>query len=176
MKGVHMKGIQHILDFIDNVNEWTGRISCVAVLVLTFIVAYEVIMRKFFANPSIWSYDVSKQIYAFHFFLLAGYTLLHNRHVAVDVLSRKLPERIRTIVDLICYLIFFFPFWFVMLWFGVKFSAASWRMLEIGRDVFQIPLYPIKTIIPFATLLILLQGISSFVKKLSTLKRGITHD
>ena len=171
-----MKGIQRILGFIDNINEWTGRISCIAVLVLTLIVAYEVIMRKFFARPTIWSYDVSKQIYALHFLLVAGYTLLHKRHVAVDVLTKQLSEKTRVVVDLICYMIFFFPFWSVMFWFGVKFAATSWRMFEIGRDVFQIPLYPIKTIIPLATLLILLQGISSFVKELSTLKRGITHD
>ena len=167
-----MKGIRLILDLIDNINEWIGRIFSVAVLALTLIIAYEVIMRKFFARPTIWSYDVSKQIYALHFLLVAGYTLLHKRHVAIDVLSSKLSERTRVIVDLICYMIFFFPFWFVMLWFGVKFAAVSWRILEIGRDVFQIPLYPIKTIIPLATFLIFLQGISTFVRKLSTLKRG----
>ena len=167
-----MKRILIPLEIIDNINEWVGRIFSVAILALTFVIAYEVIMRKFFARPSIWTYDVSKQIYALHFLIVAGYTLLHKGHVGIDVITKKLSKRTRTILDAICYLILFFPFWFVMLWFGVKFAAMSWQLREIGRDIFSIPLYPIKTVIPLSVLLILLQGFSAFFRKLLIIKRG----
>jgi len=53
-----------------------------------------------------------------------------------------------------------------MLKFGYKFAAVSWQELEIARDIFPMPQYPIKTIIPIAALLMVLQGLSVFFRNI----------
>ena len=160
-----------LLNNIDQINEWVGRIFCFAILILMFTVSYEVIMRKFFGFPSTWSYDIAKQSYAFHFLMIAGYTLLHKQHVAVDVFSSLLSARKKAIIDIIGYLIFFFPLSFVMIWFGVDFAKTSWMEMEKARHVFPIPLYPIKTVIPLAFTLLFLQGLSHFIRRIYSLAR-----
>jgi TRAP-type mannitol/chloroaromatic compound transport system permease small subunit len=161
-----MKRFLSFLDFIDNMNEWIGKLFSVMILALTFVVLYEVIMRKFFAHPSTWSYEVSRQTFGFYFMIVGGYALLYRRHVAVDIITSRFSRRVRSILEVICYVMFFFPFWGVMLWFGCKFAAVSWQQLETARDIFPMPLYPIKTIIPVGALLMLLQGLSGFVKNI----------
>jgi TRAP-type mannitol/chloroaromatic compound transport system permease small subunit len=165
-----VKKILVVLDNIDQIDEWIGRIFCFAVVILTVVVSYEVIMRKFFAHPSTWSYDVAKQAYAVHFLMIAGWALLHKQHVAVDVFSSLLSARKKAIIDIIGYLIFFFPFSLVMIWFGVDFAGISWMELEKARDTFPIPLYPIKTVIPLAFTILFIQGLSDFIRKILILR------
>lgn len=154
------------LKFIDNFSEWTGRIFSWIIIIMTFLVVLEVIMRKFFNSPTIWSFEVTKQLYAFYFMIVAAYTLLYNAHVSVDVIYEKLSPKKQSILDVISYIIFFFPFWIIIFIEGTKFAAKSWAIRETFVSVFAGPIYPIKTVIPVTALLILLQGIAIFIRKL----------
>lgn len=154
-----------ILKFIDAISEWTGRIFGWIIVVLMFLVVVEVFMRRFLNAPTIWNFDVTKQLYALYFMIVAGYALLHNSHVSVDILHMKLSSRGRAVLDVISYMIFFFPFVFVMLNEGIKFAGNSWAMREKVWGMFQAPIYPVKTIIPITAGLLLLQGMAIFVRR-----------
>lgn len=160
------------LKFIDRFSEWTGRIFSWIIVVLMILVVYEVIMRRFFNRPTIWNFDVTKQLYALYFMIVAGYTLLHNSHVAVDILVAKMARRKRALLDIITYLLFFFPFIWVFLYEGIKFAQNSWAMRETMWGMFQIPVYPIKTVIPITAFLLLVQGLAIFIRQLYLLIKG----
>lgn len=164
--------VEKALKFIDRVNEWTGRIFSWIIVILMVLVVYEVIMRRFFNRPTIWNFDVTKQLYALYFMIVAGYTLLHNSHVAVDILVAKLSRRKKALIDIITYIIFFFPFIWIFLYEGIKFAGKSWAMRETMWGMFQIPIYPIKTIIPITAFLLLLQGLAFFIRQLYFLIKG----
>ena len=164
--------LKRILDFIDNISEWTGKIFNWTVALLILLVVLEVILRRVFNRPTIWNFEVTIQLFGFYFMILAAYALLHKSHVAVDILYARFNKRTKAIVDVITYLIFFFPFLSVVLYKGIFYAANSWEMGERSWSVFSPPLYPIKTIIPVMALLLIIQGCAIFIRQLSIAIRG----
>lgn len=161
-----------ILRTIETINEWTGRIFSWTIVILTLLVTLEVILRHVFNSPTIWNFEVTIQLYAFHALILGPYTLLHNKHVSIDVIYESFKPRTRKITDIISYLVFFFPFMGVLLYQGIKYAHHSWSVHERSWSVFAPPLYPIKTVIPVVIFLLLLQGAAFFTRQVRTLKNG----
>jgi len=161
-----------ILRIIDTINEWIGRIFCWIALLMTVLIVYEVILRRFLNSPTIWNFEVLIQLYGFYFMILASYGLLHNSHVAIDFLYQRFSQRTQAILDIISYTIFFFPFCGILLWKGIVFAHTSWSMLEKSRSVLAAPLYPIKTVVPMTAFLLILQGLSIYIKRIKLVFRG----
>lgn len=164
-----------IIDSIDNINEWIGKICSWTVIIILILVVLEVIKRKVFNAPSLWSLDVTTHLYGFHFMIVTAYTLKHDGHVKIDIFSSRFSKKTKTIIDIISFLLFYFPFCFVLLWEGTKFASKSWAMLETGWGAFHMPLYLLKTVIPVAAFLLILQGFVIFTKKLQYLIKGVRH-
>ena len=165
--------MERVLQAIDRFTDYTGKIVSWLIVVLTVLVVTEVILRRFFNSPTIWSFEVTQQIFAFHFMLLAPYALLHRSHVAVDIFHEKLSDRKRAVLDVVSYLIFFFPFLAVVLWQGIPYAANSWGMRETSFSSFSPPLYYVKTLIPATAFLLLLQGGAIFLRQLRFAIKGV---
>ena len=75
-------------------------------------------------------------------------------------------------LDIVTYILFFFPFLFVILYEGIKYAANSWAMRETSWSVFAPPLYPIKTVIPVMAFLLLIQGVAVFLRQLHIAIKG----
>ncbi|RJR32997.1 MAG: TRAP transporter small permease subunit [Desulfobacteraceae bacterium] len=164
--------MRRILGVIDVISEWTGRIFSWTVVVLTVLVVLEVFMRRMFNRPTIWNFEVTIQLYAFFFMIVAAHALLRRSHVAVDVVYLLFSRRTRAILDVITYLIFFFPFLITLLYEGSRYAAESWAVKEKSWSVFAPPLYPIKTVIPVMAFLLLLQGLAIFIRQLHMAIKG----
>jgi TRAP-type mannitol/chloroaromatic compound transport system permease small subunit len=164
--------VKVLLRIIDAVSEWTGRIFGWTIVLLAILVITEVLMRRVLNRPTIWNFEVTIQLYAFFFMIVAAYTLLHKSHVAVEILYERFSLRTRAILDVVTYCIFFFPFLWVIFYEGVKYAANSWQMQEKSWSVFAPPLYPIKTVIPLMAFLLMLQGTSIFIRRLYMAIKG----
>lgn len=167
-----MDKINRVVKRLDSISEWTGRTFSWAIVILTFLVALEVVMRRVFNSPTIWNFEITKQLYGLHFMILAAYALLYKAHVSIDIISKKFSPRKRAVIDIITYSTFFFPFCFIILWYGSKFAWTSWSVWERSWSVFAPPLYPIKTMIPVTSLLLILQGTSEFIKRIWIAVKG----
>ena len=165
-----MGSLQKISDVFDKISEWVGRIFIWCIVPITLLSVLEIIMRRFFGSPTIWSFETVTQIYGLYFMMVAGYALLHGSHVSIDIVTMYLSKKTRTLVDLISYLIFFFPFIITCLWKSYLYAAESWGMRETSWSAFAPPLYPLKAVMTIAFALLLMQGISEFVKKILILK------
>jgi len=163
---VEEKNLKKFLHIIDNISEWTGRIFSWVIVILTILVILEVILRRFCGRPTIWNFELTIQLYAFHFMIVSAYALLHKSHVAIDILYGKMSKKTEAICDVVTYAIFFFPFLLIWLYQGTKYAAKSWAMHETSWSVFAPPLYPIKTVIPVVAFLLLIQGFAIFVRQL----------
>lgn len=163
-------------NFMDRINEWVGRIFSWMVALLTVIVVLEVVLRYCFNSPTVCNFEITKQVYGFYFMITAGYTLLHGSHVSVDIVYERLSERNRAILDLVSYLLFFFPFCIVMLIYGTCFAVDSWKMMETSWSACGCPLYPIKTVVPLSFILITIQGVAIFTRTLLRLTNGGNND
>jgi len=164
--------MQRLSRWLDSINYHVGSVLAWTVVPLTLLVTYEVISRRIFNTPHIWSFEITVMIFGFYFTIVAGYTLLQKGHVAIDLFSNRLPERKRLVVEVVGYLLFLFPFMLVILVYGSRFAVKSWMMLETSETTFGPPVYPFKTIVPICALLLLLQGLSEIVKRIHRLRAG----
>jgi len=149
------------------------------VLGMVGVIIYEVILRYLFVAPTSWAHEASTMLYG-SFCLLAGaYTLLYRGHVRMDALYRLLPRRGKAGFDCFTGLLTII-FLVLFLWVAIDFAAHSWAMQEFSpRSTWAPPLYPFKSMIPLAVLLILLQAIVTFIRDLSVLlqlKKGELPD
>ncbi|MDW3117812.1 MAG: TRAP transporter small permease subunit [Roseovarius pacificus] len=155
-----------IMRLIDELNEIVGKLVSVVAILFAAIIIFDVVMRYALSEPTRWAFDVSKQMFGFYFVLLGGYALRHNAHVRVDILTETLGPRAHKIVELLGYVIFFFPFTWVFLTRSWEFASRSWAQGEVTYGAIQMPVYPLKMAMCVAAGLLLLQGISEVLKLL----------
>jgi TRAP-type mannitol/chloroaromatic compound transport system permease small subunit len=173
-----MKPLDTYLTFIEKINTWFGKIFSWIVLLLMVLTVLEVILRRFFNSPTIWSFEMCTHLFGLNFMIASAFTLMRDGHVSVDIFRSKLLKKNKALLDIFCYIVFFFPFTIVMLWKGIDYSQISWATRETSWSVFAPPLYPIKTVIPLTFLLLILQGVVNVIKRVLVLNpsRGDFHD
>jgi len=157
---------------IDKITEWSGKTAIWAIVPLTLLSVFEIVVRRFFGSPTIWSFEVITQIYGFYFMAVAAYGLLHRSHVSIDIFTMYLSPKLRSFIEIIGYLVFFFPFTIVCFWKSYLYAYESWSMNETSWSAFAPPLYPIKTIMVISFLLLIIQGLSELIKLLFSI-RGV---
>lgn len=153
-----------VLRIIDAINELVGRIVSVIAILFALIIIYDVVMRYVFGNPTRWAFDVTKQLYGFYFIMLGGYALRHQAHVKVDLITERLSSTWRRWVEAAGYVIFFFPFAWIFMRKSWDFAMTSFNQGEVTYGAVSIPVYPLKIAMFIAACLLLLQGISEFLK------------
>ena len=132
-----------------------------------------VVLRYLFGTSYIWGTETVLYLHAALFMLGAGYTLLVDGHVRVDILYAGLGARGRALVDLLGTLLFLVPTCLVILWFTWRFTANSWAIREGPISVGGIPAsFLLKTLIPAFALLLLIQGTSLALRSLVRLQGG----
>ena len=156
---------------IDALNELLGRIIAPLVAIITIIVLYDIAMRFFLGRPSDWAFDVTKMLFGAHFMLMAAYGLRHHAHVEVDVLKRLLSRRKQAVLEILGYAIFFVPFIWLLITYGWSFFERSLSRGETTYGMVSIPVYPVKGVIVFAAVLILLQALAIVLRAFTELRK-----
>ncbi|MGH7389435.1 MAG: TRAP transporter small permease subunit [Candidatus Rokuibacteriota bacterium] len=162
-----------VVRVIDTLSDWSGRIFSWMIIPLMLGTTYEVIVRYVFNAPTIWAYDLSYMLYGSHFMLGAAYTLLKGGHIRTDIFYQSWSPRTQGTVDALLYLCFFFPGMAFFFWMGSQEAAHSWMIQERSDASPWRPfVYPLKTVLPVTALLVLVQGISEFIKSAHLALRG----
>jgi len=156
---------------IDALNEGFGRLIAPLLAVITLIVIYDIAMRFFIGRPSDWAFDVTKMLFGAHFMLMAAFGLRHHAHVEVDVLKRLLSRRKQAALSLVCYLLFFVPFIWMLLTLGWAFFERSFSRGETTYGMMAIPVYPVKGVIVVSAVLLLLQAVAIVIRAIGELRK-----
>ncbi len=170
-----MQRLLHIADVIDRIQDRIGSWLYWLTLVMVVIGAYNAIVRyldKYTGMTLSSNTYLEMQWYLFAILFLVGaaYTLKHDAHVRVDILYTRLGEKGKAWINLLGTVLFLFPFCILMLWVSWPAVANSWAVMEMSPDPGGLPRYPIKTVIPIAFLLVMVQGISMTIRAVATLK------
>jgi len=155
---------------VDAFNEFFGKYVALLIVPLVFVVVYEVIARKVFRSPTIWAFEVTVWLYAAHFMLGAAYTHLHDRHVRIDILSQKLPQKVQLWLSVITFLFLFVPFIGGLSYASTVYAAHSWAGGEHSWSAWKPPLYPFKTVMPLGFIFLFLQGLANFFRDIYKLR------
>ncbi|NIR58703.1 MAG: TRAP transporter small permease subunit [Gammaproteobacteria bacterium] len=127
-------------------------------VLITFVV---VVLRYVFAIGWVWMQESYVWLHGIVFMLGAGYTLLHNGHVRVDVFYRPAGLRYKAVIDLLGAFVLLLPMVILVFTVGFEYVASSWTMLEESREAGGLPgLFMLKTVILAFCVLTGLQGLS----------------
>ena len=165
--------MQKIFLMVDRVSTWIGQFFSWLVAALTLMIGYEVFSRYVMNNPHPWVFDAMLMMYGTMFMMAGAYTLSKNGHVRGDILYGFLKPRTQAIFDLILYIVFFIPGVIALAYAGYGFAADSWRIMEHSSITANgPPLYPFKTIIPLAGVILLFQGVVEIFRCVVCIQQG----
>ena len=102
-----------------------------------------------------------------------AYCLAEEAHVRGDVIYRLFSERKQAWIDLVLYFIFFFPGVIALAFYGFEYAALAWKIKETSwSSPAQIQIYMVKSMIPAAGVLLIIQGLSEVCRSIICIKEG----
>ena len=130
-------------------------------------------MAYAFNKPTLWNFDFSMQMYGAILMMSGAYCLATESHVRGDVIYRLFKPKIQGWIDLILYFIFFFPGVLALAFYGYEYAALAWKIKETSwSSPAQIQIYMVKSMIPCAGVLLIIQGISEVFRSVICIQTG----
>ena len=173
----HPSALIRVARRLDLASIWSGRLTAWLIAPMVLALSYEVIARYLFNAPTLWAYDMTFMLYGTFFMLGAAYTLQRKGHIRTDSFYGGWSPRRQAAVDLVCYVVMFLPFALVFLYTG---WGYFWKAFATGERFVSSPWMPItwpfKLVMPLTGLLLLIQGVSEFLKSLYAFRTGAWAD
>lgn len=130
-----------------------------------------VVLRYVFAIGWVWLQESYVWMHGIVFMVGAGYTLLHNGHVRVDIFYRPASLRYKALVDILGSLFLLAPMLVFVVVVAYGYVMGSWAILEESREAGGLPgLFLLKTVILAFCVLTFLQGLSLAARSLLILR------
>lgn len=170
-----MNGLLLLSRAIDWLNERVGRVVLWLVLVMALVSAANALSRYLFNISSNAFLELQWYLFALVFLLCAGYTLLHNEHIRIDVVVSRFSTRTRAWIDVFGTVFFLLPVSLYITWLSWPIFMNAWVSGEISSNAGGLIRWPARLMIPVGFFLLSLQGISELIKRIAFL-RGLIPD
>jgi TRAP-type mannitol/chloroaromatic compound transport system permease small subunit len=164
-----MKVLLAISRAIDTLNEHVGRLTYWLILAAVLISAGNAVVRYSLNTSSNAWLEIQWYLFAFVFLFCAGYTLLHNQHVRIDILTAHLPGRAKAWIDILGTLFFLLPMAIVIMWLSWPVFVDAYRSHEVSTNAGGLLIWPARLMVPVGFLLLVLQGFSELIKRVAFL-------
>ncbi|MDN2568567.1 TRAP transporter small permease subunit [Aquibium sp. A9E412] len=165
--------MESYIRFADNLSAWFGKVFAWSVIVMAFGVGYEVFMRYLLNAPTAWAFDLAYMMYGTMFMMAGAYTLSRDGHVRGDFVYRLWKPATQAKVELVLYVLFFFPGVLALVFAGWKYASRSWRYLEVSSmSPANIPIFQFKSVIVAAGMLLVIQGVAQVFRCIITIRTG----
>jgi TRAP-type mannitol/chloroaromatic compound transport system permease small subunit len=159
---------------IDTFTDLTGTLFSWMSIPLVAAVGYEVFARYLFHAPTVWSYDITYMLYGALFMLGAAYALHKGAHIRTDFFWDRFTPRTKGVIDSISYIVFFFPSLTALAIIAYAEASYAMSIMEMSDQTPWRPyLWPFKFIVPISCALLMIQGISEFLKSFYMARTGI---
>ncbi len=160
---------------IDWLNERIGRLVLWLVLVMVLVSSANAMSRYLLNISSNAFLELQWYLFATVFLLCSGYTLLHNEHIRIDVVSSRLSTRTRMWIDIFGTVFFLLPMSLFIMWLSWPIFMNAWVSGEISSNAGGLIRWPARLLVPVGFFLLSLQGISELIKRIAFL-RGLIPD
>lgn len=160
---------------VDRLSGWIGKYVIWLILASTVISAINAIVRKVFNTSSNAFLEIQWYLFAASFLIAAGYTLLNNEHVKIDVVSSKFSKRTQIKIDIFGFAAFLIPLCLAILWYGIPFFYKALISGEVSSNAGGLIRWPVYAMMPLGFSLLLLQAVSELIKRVAFLK-GLIED
>lgn len=165
-----MKFLSKLAAGIDRLNDAVGRGVAWVALFMVLVQFTVVIMRYVFAIGFIPMQESIWYMHGILFMVGAGYALLHDGHVRVDIMYREASERKKAWIDMIGSLVFLIPICILTLYLSSSYVINSWKTFEGSTEISGLPLiFALKTVIWVFAVLLGLQALATVIHGIETL-------
>jgi len=166
-----MKTIGFFVTTINRINETVGTFVAWLTVLMVLNVFIVVVLRYCFSLGWIWMQELYVWTHAVVFLLGAGYTLLHDGHVRIDLIYRDASEKFKAIINILGCFFFAAPLLLLLLDKSLPLITRSWINLEKSSEAGGLPgIFLLKTAIGVFAILFFLQFLSMFLENIQVLQ------
>jgi len=158
---------------IDAITERVGRVVYWLVLIVVLISAANAIVRKLFNYSSNAYLEIQWYLFSVIFLFGAGYTLLRNEHVRIDIIAGRLSARAQNWIDVIGIVLFLWPMSFVIMWMSWPLFVDSLTRHEVSSNAGGLLIWPARLMMPIGFALLIMQSVSELIKRIAFLRGRI---
>jgi len=159
----------NISRLIDWLNEQIGKTVYWLILIAVLVSSVNATIRYSLNTSSNAWLELQWYLFAAVFLLSAGYTLLRNEHIRIDIVIGRFSPRVRTWVDILGGIFFLLPMAILIFWMSWPMVMESYRIQEMSTDAGGLIRWPVKLLVPVGFGLLILQGFSEIVKRVGFL-------
>ena len=170
-----MKQLLALSRAIDFANEHVGRLVYWCVLIMVLVSAANATSRYALNRASNAWLELQWYLFAVVFLLCAAYTLLHNEHIRIDVVSSRLSRRTQIWIDIFGLIVFLLPMTLFIMWLSWPIFMNAWTSGEISGSAGGLIRWPARLLVPLGFFLLSLQGFSELIKRIAYLQ-GLIPD
>ena len=164
-----MTALLQLARLIDRISEFVGRWVSWLVLAAVLISAGNAIVRKAFDMSSNAFLEIQWYLFAGVFLLAAGYTMLRQEHVKIDVLLQHFTRRTQVTIEVFGILCFLFPFVFAVVDLVWPLVVRAYVSGEMSNNAGGLIRWPVFALVPAGFALLGLQGVSELIKRVAFL-------
>lgn len=164
-----MQALLRMSRIIDAINERVGKTVYWLVLATVLISAANAIVRKVFNMSSNAMLELQWYLFSAIFLFCAGYTLLRNEHVRIDVITGRLSVRAQTWIDVFGTIFFLLPMAGLFLYLSWPVFMRTFVHGEISTNAGGLVIWPARLLVPIGFALLILQGLSELTKRVAFL-------
>jgi TRAP-type mannitol/chloroaromatic compound transport system permease small subunit len=166
-----------VIRAIDRFTDATGRVVSFAMLYLLVALSCEAFSRYALNAPTNWAPESSVMVNGAAFMLGCGYALLKRAHVRTDLFWSRYSGRRQGAIDLVAYLIFFFPAMLSLVWIGIGDVRYSFSIGELSPlTPWGALMWPFRATLPLAAALLVVQGVSETLKSWYAVRTGREYE
>lgn len=168
-----MKALLALSRLIDAINEHVGKLTYWLILVAVLVSAGNAFVRYTFDTSSNAWLELQWYLFSFVFLFCAGYTLLHNQHVRIDVVTSHFSKRTRTWIDILGTIFFLMPMAIAIMWLSWPVFLDAWESKELSSNAGGLYVWPARLMLPVGFFLLVIQGLSELIKRIAFLQGSI---
>jgi TRAP-type mannitol/chloroaromatic compound transport system permease small subunit len=173
--GGFVSSLLQLSRLIDRISEFVGRWASWLVLAAVLISAVNAVVRKVFNTSSNAFLEIQWYLFATMFLLAAGYTLLCQEHVKIDVILHRFAKRTQIKVEIFGIVVFLFPLVVVVIGLVWPLVTKAYVSGEMSSNAGGLIRWPIFAMVPLGFALLGLQGVSELIKRFAFLQ-GLIDD
>jgi TRAP-type mannitol/chloroaromatic compound transport system permease small subunit len=160
---------------IDKLNERIGLTVSWLVLAAVLISTANAVVRKIFNVSSNSFLEIQWYLFSVVFLFCAGYTLLRNQHVRIDVIAGRLSPQAQAWIDILGTIFFLMPMALTIMWLSWPVFVQAYQRGEVSTNAGGLLIWPARLLVPIGFFLLVIQGLSELIKRIAFLQ-GLIPD
>lgn len=168
-----MKALLAVSRAIDALSERIGRVMYWLVLATVLISAANATVRKLFNYSSNAYLEIQWYLFSMIFLFCAGYTLKHNEHVRIDIITARFSAKVRASIDIFGTLFFLLPMAGLILWLSWPVFVDAYTRNEVSTNAGGLVIWPARLMVPVGFFLLIVQALSELIKRVAFLNNLI---